>query len=456
LSVLDEDSMSKGNNRMPRFNLNVVVRETGIKADTLRAWEQRYGLPQPERSAGGHRLYSQDDLDTIHWLASQTRDRGMRISRAVDLWRKIERSGGSPIVASSATEPGQRFLTPAPDAHTLASLRTSWVDACLAFDEGQGERIINESFAYYSLETVTTDILLHGLSTIGSLWYEGTASVQQEHFTTELIMRRLHTLIAASPPPFHRSRIVIASPPKELHTVPALLLTLLLRNRGWEAIYLGADVPEDQFTDTSGRIKPDLVISSATRLETVATLRDIALELENQKTKVAYGGRIFNALPNLTKRIPGHFLGTNLNDAIPRIERLLREPWLQGDSIEASAEASQVASAFEDVKPVLDARIHTWATDAFNQESVRGEMRSANDQLGRDLLAAVSLSEIDSIATTIAWLGEFLAHRGIAGANFKHYLTTYRDTTSALLGDRGRPITAWLSDYLQESSKGVS
>ena len=47
-----------------RFNLKAVVQQTGIKPDTLRAWERRYGLPTPERSSGGHRLYSQDDVDT--------------------------------------------------------------------------------------------------------------------------------------------------------------------------------------------------------------------------------------------------------------------------------------------------------------------------------------------------------------------------------------------------------
>ena len=50
----------------PAYNLKVVLKETGIAADTLRAWERRYGLPMPQRSAGGHRLYSQRDIETIN------------------------------------------------------------------------------------------------------------------------------------------------------------------------------------------------------------------------------------------------------------------------------------------------------------------------------------------------------------------------------------------------------
>ena len=55
----------------PIYNLKVVVQETGIKPDTLRAWERRYGLPNPARTEGGHRLYSQYDIDTLKWLSAR-------------------------------------------------------------------------------------------------------------------------------------------------------------------------------------------------------------------------------------------------------------------------------------------------------------------------------------------------------------------------------------------------
>ena len=69
----------------PAFNLKVVLKETGLGADTLRAWERRYGLPAPNRSAGGHRLYSQRDIETIKWLMKRQAE-GLSISRAVDMW----------------------------------------------------------------------------------------------------------------------------------------------------------------------------------------------------------------------------------------------------------------------------------------------------------------------------------------------------------------------------------
>ena len=57
-----------GTSKTPAYNLKVVVRETGIKPDTLRSWERRYGLPKPQRTPGRHRLYSQYDIEMIKWL----------------------------------------------------------------------------------------------------------------------------------------------------------------------------------------------------------------------------------------------------------------------------------------------------------------------------------------------------------------------------------------------------
>ena len=76
----------------PVHNLKVVLQESGLKADTVRAWERRYGLPRPERSAGGHRLYSYYDIEIVKWLLAR-QDEGMRISQAVDLFGRLENEG---------------------------------------------------------------------------------------------------------------------------------------------------------------------------------------------------------------------------------------------------------------------------------------------------------------------------------------------------------------------------
>src|SRR5512138_2452646 len=121
----------------PAYNLKVVLKETGIAADTLRAWERRYGLPMPQRSAGGHRLYSQRDIETIKWLMKRQAE-GLSISRAVDLWNEQIASGVDPLAGPAQTALITTANIPVQyqaSNTNLDSFRTRWVEACMEFSE---------------------------------------------------------------------------------------------------------------------------------------------------------------------------------------------------------------------------------------------------------------------------------------------------------------------------------
>src|SRR5512134_3318763 len=137
----------------PAFNLKVVLKETGIAADTLRAWERRYGLPMPQRSAGGHRLYSQRDIETIKWLMKRQAE-GLSISRAVDLWNERLASGTDPLAA-----PIPPAILPASSA-TLESLRRDWLAACFKYDTVAAEQLLNQAFAVHSVEVTCTEVIM--------------------------------------------------------------------------------------------------------------------------------------------------------------------------------------------------------------------------------------------------------------------------------------------------------
>ena len=181
----------------PTFNLKAVVQETDLKPDTLRAWERRYGLPQPERTSGGHRLYSQRDIDTLKWLLAR-QDEGLSISRAVALWRELEESSVDPLLEFASSN-GEK-LPPAMSLEvgdTLVQLRDSWIEYCLDYEEQKAEYVLAQAFALYSPETVCIELLQKGLARIGAEWYSGRATAQQEHFASALAMRRLESLLAA-------------------------------------------------------------------------------------------------------------------------------------------------------------------------------------------------------------------------------------------------------------------
>src|SRR5512147_1253357 len=224
----------------PAYNLKVVLKETGLPADTLRAWERRYGLPAPQRTPGGHRLYSERDIHTIKWLMARQAE-GLSISRAVDLWNEQIASGSDPLAGlATSTFTTVQTSTPAvylPAETTLDTLRAQWVTACINFNEIGAEQILNQAFSMFPVEAVCVNVLQKGMSEVGGLWYENRASVQQEHFASGLAMRRLDALLIASPAPSRPFTVLVGCPANEWHTFTPLMLSLFLRRRGFNVIY---------------------------------------------------------------------------------------------------------------------------------------------------------------------------------------------------------------------------
>ena len=129
----------------PTYNLKAVVKETGIKPDTLRAWERRYGLPQPSRTSGKHRLYSQQDIDTLKWLVARQED-GLSISRAVNLYRSLEADGQDPLQMPQYAIGSQPAAPVVVEGRNIQELRREWLEACLDFDEQKAIAVLNQAF----------------------------------------------------------------------------------------------------------------------------------------------------------------------------------------------------------------------------------------------------------------------------------------------------------------------
>ena len=213
--------------RTPIYNLNAVLRETGLSADVLRAWERRYDLPKPQRTPGGHRLYSDYDVAVIKWLRARQAE-GLTISRAVELWKETAASR-DPL--EGLPQPVSEVVISAPVNH-VEDLRNRWVKACLGFDALKADEVINQAFAINPVETVCFEILQKGLQQIGALWYLDQATVQQEHFATAQAVRRIETLISAAPAPARAQTVLVGCPAGEWHNFPVLLLALLMIGRG--------------------------------------------------------------------------------------------------------------------------------------------------------------------------------------------------------------------------------
>ena len=434
----------------PTFNLKAVLLETGLKPDTLRAWERRYGMPRPERTGGGHRLYSQHDVDALKWLIARQRE-GMSISRAVELWRRLEAEGQDPLhVATSA----MAASTPMPLAggEAISELRQVWVSACLGFDEQTAEHTLAHAFALYPAETVCFEVLQKGLSHIGEAWYQGQVTVQQEHFASALAMRRLDALLAAAPPPTQAGRILVVCPPEERHTFAPLLLTFLLRRRGWEVIYLGANVPVDRLETALSSVKPDLVILTAQLLHTAATLLSMAQVLQREHVPSAFGGRVFNLLPALRARIPGQFLGERLETAPQVVEQLMTTPQPPPHPVETpSAAYRQALDHYLERQSLIEAQVRKVMQHA---NVPHAHLSIANLNMAHNIAAALELGDTEFLGKNIAWVEGLLRNNDISTDVLRRYLSAYYQASKAHLDGRGKPIVDWLARLTREGETG--
>jgi MerR family transcriptional regulator, light-induced transcriptional regulator len=427
----------------PAFNLKVVLKETGIAADTLRAWERRYGLPMPQRSAGGHRLYSQRDIETIKWLMKRQVE-GLSISRAVDLWNEQLASGTDPLVGSAQQTSISALALPvqyqSPDT-TLDSLRAQWVEACMEFSESAAEHVLNQAFSIFPVETVCLEVLQRGMSEVGERWYENRASVQQEHFASGLAMRRLDALLSASPIPTRNQIVLVGCPPEEWHAFTPLLLALLLRRRGLHVIYLGANVPSERFTSTVQDLHVELVILVAQQLITAATLQYTALALSSKKIPVAFGGRIFSIHPDLTHTISGFFLGENLPEALDQIEKILDENAKPHRSKIASQDYIAAQQAFLSRRGQIELTIKQLLEPlAISPEDIKTGIQF----LGDNISAALQLGDLSYVSTEVDWLRTLLKSYDTPPQQLIYFMETYSQAVDQNINGQGKPIYEWL------------
>jgi len=435
----------------PAFNLKVVLKETGIAADTLRAWERRYGLPMPQRSAGGHRLYSQRDIEIIKWLMKRQED-GLSISRAVDLWNEQIANGTDPLADLVQATPLLAVASlPKSSETTIDSLRANWIEACLNFSEATAEQVLNQAFSIFSVEAVCLKVLQRGMFEIGELWYESRASVQQEHFASALAMRRLDSLLSASPAPTREQIVLVGCPPNEWHTLTSLLLALLLRRRGWNVIYLGANVPAEQFSTTVKNIGAHLVVLVAQQLMTAATLQQTALALSSQAIPVAFGGRIFNTHPGMPSSISGYYLGQDLLTALDQIETILSKKLRLPQSKAASPSHVAAYRAFVSKRGQIELTCKEW----MKSRSISPDnLHIGVHFLGENIAAALQLGDISYVSKEVEWLKALLRFHEAQSEQFIYFLEAYSEAVKKNLNSSSKLIFEWLDTEVEKLRTG--
>ena len=200
---------------MNHFTIKDIENLSGIKAHTLRIWEQRYQLFIPKRKESKHRYYDNEDLKHILRI-SQLYHNGVKISKIAQL--------PASSIRSMAME--QYIGKQNADAyiHRL-------IEASIDFDEERFEELFEQALKQFGLEVTIIDVMYAFLERIGLLWLTDHVIPAQEHFASNIIKRKIISALDAlkTKPSPSSGTYVLFTPEGEQHEIPLLLNHYLMK-----------------------------------------------------------------------------------------------------------------------------------------------------------------------------------------------------------------------------------
>ncbi|MFA0961544.1 MerR family transcriptional regulator [Roseivirga sp. BDSF3-8] len=232
---------------MSTYSIKDLEHLSGIKAHTLRIWEQRYNFLNPKRTDTNIRYYDDKDLKLI-LNVSLLKDYGFKIS-------KIAKMDEEQMLVEviKITEKNLKY----PDQ--IHALTLSMID----LDEDRFEKIMSTNILHLGFESTMINIIYPFLSKIGVLWQTGAINPAQEHFISNLVR---HKIIVAIDGQFvssskETSKYLFFLPEGELHELSLLFCYYLVKSRGYKGIYLGQTLPFEDLVSVYDIHKPEYIVS---------------------------------------------------------------------------------------------------------------------------------------------------------------------------------------------------
>lgn len=235
---------------MSRFSIKDIETITGIKAHTLRIWEQRYEFITPKRTETNIRYYDDNDLRYILNI-SILNNYGIKISEIAKMsYDKIQEMV---LVISEKSSPYNNQIK--------ALIATMY-----ALDEASYNRILSTNILRVGLEETMINIVFPFLHQTGVLWLTGSLHPAHEHFITNLIRQKLFVAIDAQTGKGHAGskKFLLFLPEGEPHEIGLLFANYILRARGHEVVYLGQNLPFEDLQNVFNFYEPEYVMSALT------------------------------------------------------------------------------------------------------------------------------------------------------------------------------------------------
>jgi DNA-binding transcriptional MerR regulator/methylmalonyl-CoA mutase cobalamin-binding subunit len=302
------------------YTIKQASLRTGVGIPLLRAWERRYGIPVPERTSSGYRLYGEAALAQVRRMTALMEAGWAPRQAARAILEGVEESA-APSAGSLAG------ATPSGPAAGLGSglqpgdRADRFVAAARALDDAALEAITADAFAALGTDEALERFVMPALVAVGEAWSRGDLDVAGEHAASSAVMRRLGALFEAAAVPSSQVDLLVGLPPDARHEAGALAFAVAARRAGLRVLYLGADVPlESWLAAVRAQPRAAVVMGAVTHAEAESAARvAAALRVERAHLLVAVGG----AAGREAARGGALILGGELRYAVAQLRRRL-------------------------------------------------------------------------------------------------------------------------------------
>lgn len=233
------------NDESAQYLISTVSKRSGVKSDLVRAWERRYQAVTPTRTAGGHRVYTDQDIARLK-LLNQATSNGHSISQ-------IAQFSLDDLKNLLKNEPGaipQSLISIKPSAIDRVYLAEDYIEKCyaavLAFDAKTLESHFENAIVELGSEAFIEHLLTPLLTQIGERWKTGELRPVHEHMTSSVIRSLTYILRNNNPVSANAPRMIVGTPIGQLHELGALLAAIMAELSGWQVTYLGANLPAEE------------------------------------------------------------------------------------------------------------------------------------------------------------------------------------------------------------------
>jgi DNA-binding transcriptional MerR regulator len=298
---------------MSWYRIRAVSELVGVSTATLRAWERRYGVPSPSRTASAYRLYSDADVQTIRKMRDMVQH-GMAPAEAS---RQLLAEGH----VATAPPAGDEQVDP------YAVARDRIVEATVQFNPDRLQLEVGRALSLGPALSIFERTLGPALQRIGELWHDGTITIAQEHLASQVLLGTLSDLVRLAQPADASRRVALACFADEDHVLSLYGVALRFASWGFRTVMIGARTPPAAVGRVVEVLVPDAVALSATIAPAPPRARELVDAYADACRGVAWvvGGQAAEGMRPWVETRGGLVANGSMNDLRKQVDKAISE-----------------------------------------------------------------------------------------------------------------------------------